>query len=225
MAAAAETATTRYSAFLSYSHADAPFVRRLHHRLESSRLPARLRRGRSGKLDRVFMDRAELIAAPSLTQSVRDAIALSGHMIVVCSPASAASDWVGREIALFRQEHGASNLLAALYRGDADACFHPELLPAGEPGGPQEPPIAADFRKDGDGFRLALLKLIAPLHGVELDQLIQRDAQRQIRRVIWSAAASVGAVCVAGALTVSMLQAQIEAEREHARSGRMVDRL
>ncbi|MEJ0065750.1 MAG: toll/interleukin-1 receptor domain-containing protein [Caulobacteraceae bacterium] len=95
MATAAETATTRYSAFLSYSHADAPFVRRLHRRLESYRLPTRLRRGRPGKLDRVFMDRAELIAAPSLTQSVRDAIALSGHMIVVCSPASAASDWVG----------------------------------------------------------------------------------------------------------------------------------
>jgi MTH538 TIR-like domain (DUF1863) len=225
MPAAAETATTRYSAFLSYSHADAPFVRRLHRRLESYRLPGRLRRGRPGKLDRIFMDRAELIAAPSLTQSVRDAISLSGHMIVVCSPASAASDWVGREIALFKQLHGASNLLAALYRGDVNVSFHPELLGAGEPGDPREPPIAADFRKDGDGFRLALLKLIAPLHGVELDQLIQRDAQRQIRRVVWSAAASVAGVCVAGALTVLTLQAQIEAEREHARSGRMVDRL
>src|SRR5277367_2533492 len=137
MAAAADPATKRYSAFFSYSHADAPFVRRLHRRLESYRLPPRLRRGRSGKLDRIFMDRAELVAAPSLTQSVRDAIALSGHMIVVCSPASAASDWVGREVALFKQQHGAANLLAALYRGDADACFHPELLPANEPGRPQ----------------------------------------------------------------------------------------
>ncbi|HLY80676.1 MAG TPA: toll/interleukin-1 receptor domain-containing protein, partial [Caulobacteraceae bacterium] len=223
--AAADPATTRYSAFLSYSHSDAPFVRRLHHRLESYRLPARLRRGRSGRLDRIFMDRAELTAASSLTQSVREAIALSSHMIVVCSPASAASDWVGREIALFKQMHGAANVLAALYRDDANVSFHPELLPIGAPGDPEEPPIAADFRKDGDGFRLALLKLIAPLHGVELDQLIQRDAQRQVRRVIWSAAASICGVCVAGALTVSMLQAQIEAEREHARSSQMVDRL
>ena len=61
--------------------------------------------------------------------------------------------------------------------------------------------------------------------GLNSTRLVQRDAQRQVRRVIWAAAACVGGVCVAGALTVSMLQAQIEAEREHARGGRMIDRM
>ena len=133
MGAAAESATTRYSAFLSYSHADAAFVRRLHRRLESYRLPRRLRRARAagGRLDRIFVDRAELIAAPSLSQSVREAIARSSHMIVVCSPSATASEWVGREIALFKQLHGDATILAALYRGDADAAFHPELLSPG----------------------------------------------------------------------------------------------
>jgi hypothetical protein len=34
--------TTRYSAFISYSHADASFVGRLHRQLESYRLPRRV---------------------------------------------------------------------------------------------------------------------------------------------------------------------------------------
>src|SRR5688572_22011481 len=90
----------RYRAFISYSHRDAAFGRRLHRRLEAYRIPRRLV-GRTTPLGAVprrlapiFRDREELPAADDLTTEVRAALAASGALIVVCSPAAAASPWV-----------------------------------------------------------------------------------------------------------------------------------
>ncbi len=212
-------AAARYSAFLSYSHADSAFVRWLHRKLESYRLPSRLRRaGRSGaRLAPLFLDRAELSAGPDLTRSVRDAIAASGALVVVCSPAAAASAWVGREIELFRQTHPDGLILAALHEGDEHNAFHGALLEA------RGPPIAADFRKGHEGRRLALLKLVAPLAGVGLDELVQRDAQRQTRRFVAVAAASVGALALACGLWALTLDAQSRARQERVRGEHMID--
>src|SRR6516164_1237862 len=92
----------RYSAFLSYSRTDVAFARRLQRRLEGYRLPGRL----SGANDclegrhvrPVFRDDDELVAGHDLTKAVREALAHSDHLIVVCSPRAARSAWVGREI-------------------------------------------------------------------------------------------------------------------------------
>jgi hypothetical protein len=224
MAGAAEPQAARYSAFLSYSHADAAFVARLHRRLEAYRVPRRLRGGglRNGRLAPVFVDRAELTSAPSLTQSVKEAIADSAHLIVVCSPASAGSAWVGREIALFRELHGDAGVLTAICRGNNKLAFHPALLTPTPDAGDTAVPLAADFRKGGDGQRLALLKLIAPMAGVRLDQLVQRDGQRQARQLAVAASASVGALAVAGSLTFLLLQARAGAAQEHDRGDQMV---
>ncbi|RZA03737.1 MAG: hypothetical protein EOO68_09075, partial [Moraxellaceae bacterium] len=52
-------------------------------------------------------------------------------------------------------------------------------------------PIAADFRAEHDGRKLARLKIVAGLTGIALDQIIQRDAQRQLRSVQISGVQSV----------------------------------
>lgn len=217
------SAAARFSAFISYSHADAGFVRRLHGSLESYRLPRRLRRrGKErGRLAPLFMDRAELAAAPNLTDAVRDAIEGSEHLIVVCSPSAAVSDWVSREIRLFRELHPDRTVLAALCRGDVDAAFHEELLVVGADG-KREKPIAADFRKRGDGYRLALLKLVAPLADVGLDELVERDAQREHRRAIAVATASACGLVFAGGLGVLLFNAQVNARQERDRGDSMI---
>lgn len=71
-------------------------------------------------------------------------------------------------------------------------------------------PIAADLRKVGDGRRLALLKLLAALTGLRLDELAQRRAQR-LRLV---AGASLAACLFAGGLAVYANVQRIEAERQ-----------
>lgn len=213
----------RYRAFISYSHKNAAFGRRLHRWLEGYMLPRRLvgRPGRLGqvpsRLSPIFRDREELSAADDLSVEVRQALATSACLIVVCSPEGANSPWVSQEIETFRQLHPRRPVLAALVKGEPDAAF-PLALKAGI-----GEPLAADFRRQGDGTRLAYLKLASALAGVELDALVQRDAQRQVGRIMTLSAMAVSATLVMAAVTVMALQAQAEARRQRAESERLVE--
>lgn len=103
------------------------------------------------------------------------------------------------------------------------------LHPSPSANGPPPPvgevlePIAADFRKSGDGERLALLKLVAGMTGVPLDALVQRDAQRQMRRVTAITSAALAAVLVMALLTTFAFRAQREAERQRAEAEGLVE--
>jgi hypothetical protein len=208
----------RFSAFISYSHADGRFVRRLQRKLETYRLPHRLAAGHgpARRLKAIFRDSDELAAAHDLTNAVREAIAQSDFLIVVCSVSSAKSAWVGREIELFRSLHGDSGILAVIAEGETVPTFHPALR--GRLGGPSLEPLAADFRRGHEGGRLALLKLVAVLAGVRLDELLQRDLQRQVRQITAIAAASVAGVAVLAGLTVTALNARADAEAQRTRA-------
>ena len=207
-----EGATARYRAFISYSHRDALFAARLHRRLESYALPRQLGVGR--RLTPIFKDREELPAASDLSAQVRSALAAADCLIVVCSPDAAASPWVGREIETFHDLHPDRPILAALARGEPAEAFPPALTAGGGE------PLAADFRKTGDGARLALLKLVAGLAGVGLDRLIQRDAQRRLRGVMAITAAALAGMLTMTLTTAFALNARAEAERQRAEAER-----
>lgn len=216
---AAPIETPRYRAFISYSHADASFASWLHRRIESYRLPA-VRDGQTPALAPVFIDRAELPAAPDLTDQVREALAQSAALIVVASPQARASRWVDQEIALFRALHPDRPVLAALIAGEPDEAFPPALV---EFGGRTIEPLAADFRKRADGKRLGLLKIVAGLTGQPLDRLVQRDAQARQRRVMAVTAAAVLLSVVLAALLALAIRARTEAERQRASAEGMVE--
>jgi tetratricopeptide (TPR) repeat protein len=219
----AEALPRRFSAFISYSHSDEAFARRLHRRLETYRLPRRLL-GKSGqalrpdrRLKPIFRDSDELSASYDLSTAVREAIEHSDHLIVVCSPSAAKSDWVGREIELYRTLHGDERILAVIPPGSGASVFHPALR--GWLGGPGLEPMAADFRQEGGGRRLALLKLAAALAEVRLDELVQRDAQRQVLRMTAVGAGAVAGIAVIATLAVFGLNARHDAETQRARIG------
>lgn len=219
----------RYSAFISYSHHDAAFARRLHRRLETYRLPRRLRQSDarcdgSGHLRPIFRDREEFSASADLTTAVRDALSEASYLIVVCSRHAQGSVWVAREVALFRELHGNGEILAALIEGATEESL-PSMLGQQKAGRTGFEPLAADFRKQGDGTRLALLKLVAALARVRLDQLVQRDAQRRVRRVAAAAAASLAGLVAMGALAVVAVNARDKAERERVRGETLVEYL
>ncbi|MDB5471320.1 MAG: hypothetical protein JWR84_2880 [Caulobacter sp.] len=204
-----------YRAFISYSHRDDAFAGRLHRRLEAYVLPRRLGTGR--RLAPIFKDREELPAARDLSEQVRAALAVSDCLIVVCSPDAAASPWVGREIELFRELRPDRPILAALIRGEPAEAFPPALAEGGVE------PLAADFRKAADGERLALLKLVAGIAGVGVDELVQRDAQRRLRGVMAVTAAAVAGMLAMGTMTAFALQARAEAERQRAEAEGLVE--
>jgi tetratricopeptide (TPR) repeat protein len=228
---------TRYRAFISYSHRDQAFARALHRQLETYRVPSRLvgRETAVGSVPRrltpIFRDREDLAATGDLTASVRDALANSGTLIVVCSPDAVASRWVNEEIRAYRQLNPGGTILAAVLAGDPDAdpeaepqlaCFPAALLEPGADGVASEP-VAADMRREADGRRMALLKLVAGLIGVSLDQLIQRDLQRRQRRVTAITGASVLLSAIMVALTLLALSARSEAERRKAEAEDLIE--
>ncbi|WAT18688.1 toll/interleukin-1 receptor domain-containing protein [Aurantiacibacter sp. MUD11] len=213
-----------YCAFISYSHADAGFARWLHGRLETYRFPKSVVGTPTGhgplpaRLPPIFRDREELPAATSLTEEVVAALAKSRALVVICSPAAAASQWVNREIELFRELHPDRPILPALVAGEPATAFPSTLLDVSE----EAKPLAADFRPNTDGKRLALLKLVAGVADVPLAQLMQRDAQRRLRRVTAVTVAAVALLLVMSAMTYLAIQARNEAEHQRAEAEGLV---
>ncbi len=213
-----------FRAFVSYCHADRPFAARLQRRLESYRLPRRLAgqvpplAGQpAGRIGPVFRDRADLSAAVDLSQAVRDAIKASSALVVVASPDAVQSHWVDREIELFRADHPDAPILVAHCAGDPAAAMPMALRRDGAE------PLAADFRREGDGYRLAFLKIVGGLAGLPLDALVQRDAQRQVRRVTAVTLGALALALVMAALLVATLRARSEAIRQRADAEGLID--
>jgi len=220
---AGEVERGRYTAFLSYSHKDAVQARRLHRRLERYRIPRRLvgTMGRHGpvpaRLTPIFLDRDELPAAGDLSTTVRTALATSDHLIILCSPNAAASLWVDREIAAFRELRPGRPILAAILDADPVGCFPAALVAHGVE------PLAADLRRAGDGRQLGFLKLVAALAGVDLDALVQRDAARRVRSVMAVTLVALVAVLAMAVLLVLAIDARREAERQRGQAEGLVE--
>lgn len=213
----------RYWAFISYAHADESHAIALHRRIEGYRIPARLHQG-GGPVPRrlrpVFRDRSELPAAAELGRRIELALLESRFLVVVCSPRSAASRWVGREIEAFRALGRDDRILAYVVDGEPPGCFHPALLAPAAGGGVVEP-LAADARPGRDG-RDAPLKLIAGMLGVGFDALRQRELQARLRRLVVAAAV---AVAVAGLATTLAAWALVERGRAERQTAVALERL
>lgn len=212
-----------FRAFVSYCHADKAFAAWLQRRLEGYRLPRRLADqveplpGQAqGRIGPIFRDREDLSAATDLSAAVREAIAVSSALVVVASPDAAKSQWVAREIELFRDLHPEAPVLVALAGGEPHESL-PEALRF------NAEPLCADFRKQGDGKRLAFLKIVAGLAGLPLDALVQRDAQRQVRRVMALTAAAAALVVIMALLLGLALQARADSERRRAGAEGLVE--
>lgn len=215
-------AAQRFAAFISYSHADAAIAAKLQRKLEQYRLPrhvAALHPEQSADIGRIFRDREDLAAAPSLSDAIRDALAAAEALIVICSPDARSSHWVSQEIELFRKLHPDRPVLAALVRGEPGEAFPSALTMDGLE------PLAADLRPEADGWSLGFLKIVAGIAGVPLDTLIQRDAQRRVRRVMWITVGALTAMLAMGVMTTLAISARNEAARQRAEAEGLVEYL
>src|SRR5947208_16148874 len=214
----------KYWAFLSYSHTDKKWGDWLHKALETYRVPRRLvgKESRDGKIPErlfpIFRDREELPVSADLNSNIDEALRESRYLIVICSPRSAQSRWVGEEIKTFKKLGREDRILALIVEGEPNAsdgkdgfrpedeCFHEALRyrwsENREATALRSEPIAADAREDKDGRNNAKLKLLAGLLGVNYDDLKQRDNERRIRRLRLVLATTLVAVSVLIALRV-----------------------
>jgi tetratricopeptide (TPR) repeat protein len=224
----------RYFAFLSYSHKDEDLAEWLHSQLEQFRVPRALAGQLSEhgvipkRLTPIFRDQHELAAADDLGEEIEEALANSRFLIVLCSPDAARSRWTNAELVTFKRTRPDGCVLAAIAAGEPFAsempgreeeeCFPPALKQKydrrGHPTGKRAEPLAADLRDQGDGQRVGLMKLIAGMLGVGLDDLLQRETTRRQRRLAYLAAASLAGMAITSTLAITAIHARNEAREQ-----------
>ena len=228
----------RYKAFVSYSWADAEWGKWLLQAIETYRTPAALvgKDGAGGpvpaRLHPLFKDREEEAAGASIGQAVETALAGSEFLIVICSPRSARSQWVDREIAWFKTHRDPTKILALIVDGNPGGgdseCFpraltHRVAADRTITDEPVDAPLAADARISGDGKRRAKLKLVAAMLGVGLDELVNRDERRRTIRTRIVVGASLALATVMTGMAWAAVVARNEADHQRAESDGLVE--
>lgn len=220
----------RYRAFISYSHQDEAWASWLHRALETYRVPRHLSGTETelGEVPRrvrpVFRDRDDMSSATDLADTVKQALSDSENLVVVCSPAAASSRWVNNEIREFAALGRSDRVFCIIVDGepsDDDSvsnCFPTALAEIG-----LREPLAADVRKWADGKHVALLKLIAGLLGIRLDQLRQRDLQRRRKRQLMVGLGLFAALTLSVMTVVSQVSERHEREKAEQLATFIVD--
>ena len=125
----------KYTAFISYNSKDDRWASWLQRKLEQYHLPAKLINGNENthrpKRFRIFRYRSDLNTI-SLSQGLSSELDEARWLIVVCSPYSAQSEWVGKEIAHFVNTGRKEYIIPFIVKGkpyseDNEECFNPIL--------------------------------------------------------------------------------------------------
>ena len=194
----------RYCAFISYSQKDTKSAIWLQRQLEHYVFPKELEGQRTPrctigrKLGRFFRDKDQLVAGTDLSEAIAEALEASDSLIVLCSSASARSDFVRAEITNFKQLRRGDPIIPVVVDPSPDFAIEsfPELADSRRSTalGIEGVPVAADMRQDRDGKELAKLKIISGLVGLPLEKLRQREAvAERRRRRMWTAIAVTSA--------------------------------
>ena len=169
-----------YFVFISYSNLDNEWAIWLRHELEHYHLPASFN-GRTDVRDnlrKVFRDRDELSAGPEWDEQVQKALEETNNLIVICSPHSAESDAVNKEIKTFIALGKEDHIFPFIVEGDKpEDCFPPAL---------RHSKLGGDVNKDG-GRDSAFIKVVAGMLKVSFPSLWNRyevekaEEERKIR--------------------------------------------
>ena len=184
-----------YYAFVSYSRKDKAAARYLQNKLESYRYPAVLvdpdHKPENPKyLRKIFRDTSDLdVTQSNFTESIDRHIAESRYLVVLCSPNSAKSVWVDREIVRFLETHDDNPQLIfpIILEGDVPECL-PEKLRTPEFFNRNIPtmiPDDASSRKEG--WEHGFLQLVGCMLNVSIAKItdrFQKAKQAALRRII-----------------------------------------
>ena len=195
----------KYFAFISYNSKDTEWGKKLQKKLEHYRMPATLCSEHGWErtpIKPVFFAPTD-IQPGGLTAELQDRLRASRNLIVICSPNSAKSQWVGMEIEFFHKLGRTKNIHFFIvdgvpHSGDPDTeCFNPVVDKLGLP-----EILGANIHEKVHRWpwlnkERAYVQLISKLLGVEFDAIWQRHKRQLIKKTV---AWSVGGVAVVAAL-------------------------
>lgn len=181
-----------YFAFISYKSQDIHWARWLRRQLQLYRLPARTRKRHPDVVRRcapIFLDKTNLRPG-MLDERLRDEVAASKYLIVICSKnACANSRYLDEELDFFLESGGDISRVVPLIVDESDdpvrECFPRRLRELSD----RETIVAANVYDDGR--RSALIKMVATMLELRVEELEGDEARRRARRRIMAAAFGV----------------------------------
>lgn len=182
----------KYFAFISYNAKDTAWGKRLQQKLEHYRMPATLcseHGWRRTPLKPIFFAPTD-IQPGGLTEELQNRLRASRNLIVICSPHSAQSQWVGKEIAFFHGLGRTGQIHFFIVDGEphsddpARECFNPVVDTLGMP-----EILAANiheqiYRWPWMNRERAYVQLVSKLLGVEFDAIWQRHKRLLVKQAV-----------------------------------------
>lgn len=195
------TQEKEYFAFISYQRKDEEWAERLRNKLEHYRLPLSVRKQDASlpkEIRPIFRDALEL-AGGVLSKEIKTALEHSKYLIVICSPNSAKSPWVNKEIQTFIDLKREDKIIPFIIDGtpfsekEETECFPPALRSLKD-----ERELLGisinELSRDA-----ASIKVVARMFGLKFDTLWQRYEREKRRRRNWTIAAAFTAFfCISG---------------------------
>ena len=182
----------RYFAFISYKREDLKEAEWLRNKLSHYHFPSKLRKENEAlpkAIRPLFRDSLEL-AGSFLAKEIETALSESKYLIVICSPRSAKSPWVNKEVQHFidigREEYIIPYVIdGEPFSNDPEKeCFPPALKSL------QGEKELLGISTSELSKEAAAVKVVARMFGLRFDTLWQGYNREQRRkRLLWSAAA------------------------------------
>ena len=179
-------------AFISYNHRDMKYAQWLQKKLESYKLPAEIHNEFEDTryLRPVFRDQTDLNTG-ILANTLRDQLEASKFLIVLCSPNSAKSEWVSKEVESFISWGRLEQIIPLIVDGQPN-CYNPDLecfpeyLRNYTREHPEHELLGVSIAEVGK--EKAFIRVVSRMLDVSFDTLWKRhERQRRQRIMMWSA--------------------------------------
>lgn len=211
----------KYYAFISYRSVDEKWAKWLQRNLESYRMPTALCRQRSDVPARphpCFRYHTD-IQPGQLTKELHSKLEASKYLLVICSPESASSQWVGEEIRKFIELGRKDRIIPVIVKGlpySEDAgqeCYHPVLksvFPKTDDPQTDSQILGVNVNEEGSGTKWykrkrAVTQIVSLMFGVSFDTLWKRQRRRMVSGLV---SVLIGAVAVVSAVALSWYAGQ-----------------
>lgn len=195
----------KYFAFISYNSKDTIWGKRLQKKLEHYKLPSTLCSEHGWTrtpIKPVFFAPTD-IQPGGLSEELQERLRASQHLIVICSPNSAKSEWVGKEIEFFHGFGRSTNIHFFIVEGSPNSddpeteCFNHVIKKLG-----LSEVLGANVNEKISRLpwlnrERAYVQLVSKLLGVEFDTIWQRHKRLLFRKAaVWT----IGCIAVIAAM-------------------------
>ena len=193
----------KYFAFISYSAKDTAWGKKLQKKLEHYRMPATMcseHNWQRTPIKPVFFAPTD-IQPGGLSEELQERLKASKHLVVICSPNSAKSQWVGKEIEFFHSLGRTKNIQFFIVEGTPHSgdpekeCFNPIVNQLGLPEILGANIHEKNYRWPWLNKERAYVQLVSKLLGVEFDAIWQRHKRQLIRKAVAWAVVSIAVLC------------------------------